>query len=56
MGSEMCIRDRCNVNVGVNPDWYFGEGTLNEAIDIFVKCSTGSYMSEWGQIVALESS
>lgn len=46
----------CNVSVGVNPNWYLGEGTLNEAIEIFVKSSTGSYMSEWGQIVELRSS
>lgn len=45
----------CNVSVGVNPDWYFGEGTLNEAVDIFLKCSTGHYMSEWGRIVQLEN-
>ena len=44
-----------NVSVGVNPDWYLGEGTLNEAIEIFVKCSTGGYMSHWGQIQELES-
>ncbi len=44
-----------NVSVSVNPDWYLGTGTLNEAIEIFVKCSKDGYMSHWGQILELES-
>ena len=44
-----------NVSVGVKPDWYFGEGTLNEAIEIFVKCSKGGCMPHWGQILELGS-
>ncbi len=43
----------CNVSVGADPDWYMGDGTLDEVVDIFLKCATGNYMSEWGRIVEL---
>ena len=43
----------CYIDVGVNPGWYLGDATLDMAIEIFSKCSTGNYMSHWGQIQEL---
>ena len=39
----------------VVPDHYNGVGTFDEIIEILSKTSTGKYMSEWGQILSLES-
>lgn len=39
----------CHINVDVMPTRYLGDGKIETAIEIFSKCSTGDYISHWGQ-------